>query len=192
MLFQYNPDTLSRTLRANVVGSGDADRSEALRFKGPPTETVHLEVEVDAADQLADGDSSAARHGILPALSRLELLIYPSSTLAIANEVLMAVGIIEVIPAEAPLTLLVWGTNRVLPVRLTSFTISEEAFDPNLNPIRAKVTFDLTVLTYQDLGLTSVGGALFMAHHIAKEALAREGGPASLAAAGSAALGIGR
>jgi len=133
---------------------------------------VKLDVELDAVDQLEAGDSTAEQLGLYPALSRLEILLYPSSSIVIANEVLTHLGVIEVIPAEAPLTLLVWGPKRVLPVRLTSFTITEEAFDPNLNPIRAKVSLELAVLSYDDLGLLSIGGALFMAHQIAKESFA--------------------
>jgi hypothetical protein len=188
VLFQYNPDTLTRTLRVRAAGS-EADKSEALRLVGPPDETIRLEVEIDAADQLADGDAEAVELGVYPALSRLELLLYPSATLTIANEALTRLGLIEVIPPEAPLTLLVWGPKRVLPVRLSGFTITEEAFDPNLNPIRAKVALDLAVLNYHDLGLVSVGGALFMAHQIAKEAMAKRGTPTSLSAVGTATLG---
>ena len=103
---------------------------------------------------------------------------------------LAAAGVIEVVAPEAPLTLLVWGPKRVLPVRMNGFTITEEAFDPNLNPIRAKVSLDLMVLNYHDLGLVSVGGALFMAHQIAKETMAKLDQPAGLAAAGATTLGI--
>jgi hypothetical protein len=100
--------------------------------------------------------------------------------------------VIEVVAPEAPLTLLVWGPKRVLPVRMTGFTITEEAFDPNLNPIRAKVSLDLMVLNYHDLGLLSVGGAVFMAHQIAKETMAKRDQPTSLSAVGTTTLGIGR
>jgi hypothetical protein len=190
VIFQYNPDTLTRTIRVSAAGR-EGDKSEALRLKGPPDATVRLEVEVDAADQLEQGDRAAGELGVYPALSRLELLLYPSSNVVIANEVLSALGVIEVVAPEAPLTLLVWGPKRVLPVRMTGFTITEEAFDPNLNPIRAKVGLDLMVLNYHDLGLISVGGALFMAHQIAKEAMAKRDLPTSLAAAGATTLGIG-
>ena len=190
VIFQYNPDTLTRTIRVSAAGR-EGDKSEALRLKGPPDETVRLEVEIDAADQLEQGDRAASELGVYPALSRLELLLYPSSTLVIANEVLTALGVIEVVAPEAPLTLLVWGPKRVLPVRLTGFTITEEAFDPNLNPIRAKVALDLAVLNYHDLGLVSIGGALFMAHQIVKEAMAKQDLPTSLSAAGATTLGIG-
>lgn len=190
VVFQYNPDTLTRTIRVSAA-SHEADKSEALRLKGPPDETVRLDVEIDAIDQLEQGDEAARQLGVYPALSRLELLLYPGSTTVIANEVLAALGVIEVVAPEAPLTLLVWGAKRVLPVRMNGFTITEEAFDPSLNPIRAKVSLDLMVLNYHDLGLVSVGGALFMAHQIAKEAMAKQDQPASLAAAGATTLGIG-
>lgn len=190
VLFQYNPDTLTRTLRVRAAGN-EADKSEALRLAGPPDESIRLDVEIDAADQLADGDAEAAELGVHPALSRLELLLYPGAKLVIANEALTRLGVIEVIPPEAPLTLLVWGPKRVLPVRLNGFTITEEAFDPNLNPIRAKVSLDLQVLNYHDLGLISVGGALFMAHQLAKESMAKAGTPTSLSAVGTSTLGIG-
>lgn len=190
VVFQYNPDTLTRTIRVSAAGH-EGDKSEALRLKGPPDETVRLDVEIDATDQLEQGDEAAEQLGVYPALSRLELLLYPSSTAVIANEILAAAGVIEVVAPEAPLTLLVWGPKRVLPVRMNGFTIAEEAFDPNLNPIRAKVSLDLMVLSYHDLGLVSVGGALFMAHQIVKETMAKQDQPASLAAAGATTLGIG-
>jgi Contractile injection system tube protein len=190
VIFQYNPDTLTRTIRVSAA-SHEGDKTEALRLKGPPDETVRLDVEIDAIDQLEQGDEAAEQLGVYPALSRLELLLYPSSTTVIANEILAAAGVIEVVAPEAPLTLLVWGPKRVLPVRMNGFTIAEEAFDPNLNPIRAKVSLDLMVLNYQDLGLVSVGGALFMAHQIVKETMAKQDQPASLAAAGATTLGIG-
>lgn len=189
IVFQYNPETMTRTLAARTTG-GDADRGEALRLKGPPEENITLKVEIDAADQLEQGQVIAGTMGIYPVLASLEMLIYPKSALTIANEVLAAVGVIEVIPPEAPLTLFVWGVKRVLPVRLTTFSITEEAYDPNLNPIRASVNLGLRVLTYQDLGLLSVGGALFMAHQIIKEVMATINGVSTIAGtAASAASG---
>ena len=99
-------------------------------------------------------------------------MVYPKSAIVIANTALSLVGTIEVIPVEAPMTLFVWGPQRVLPVRVTSFSITEEAHDQLLNPIRAKVELSLAVLSYQDLPLLSVGRVLFLAHHIVKEVMA--------------------
>jgi hypothetical protein len=78
----------------------------------------------------------------------------------------------EIVPPEAPLTLFVWGPQRVLPVRVTSIGITEEAYDPLLNPIRAKVDLSLLVLSYYDLKSTNPGHMLFLAHQIAKEVMA--------------------
>jgi hypothetical protein len=72
----------------------------------------------------------------------------------------------------APLALFVWSKTRVLPVRLTDFSITEEAFDPTLNPIRAKVSLGMRVLNTNDLGFDNQGGNLFMAYHQQKERLA--------------------
>lgn len=181
IVFQYNPDTLTRTLTAQTSG-GDADKGESMRLKGPPQETIKLDLEIDAADQLEQAKAPTTTMGLYPTLASLEMLLYPKSRLVIANEVLMQAGMIEIVPHEAPLTLFAWGLKRVLPVRLTSFSITEEAFDPNLNPIRAKVSLDMRVLNYQDLGLASVGGALFMAHQAAKETMATISGGGAIAA----------
>ena len=183
VVFQYNPDTLTRTISAQTTG-GD-DQGEALRIKGPPEETIRLDVEIDATDQLELAEAPAAAIGLHPTLAALEMLLYPKSSLVIANEVLARFGVIEVIPPEAPLTLFVWGERRVLPVRLTDLSITEEAYDPALNPIRAKIGLSLRVLTYQDLGLPSIGGALFMAQQISKEVMATLGAPGTVAAAAS-------
>jgi hypothetical protein len=180
IIFQYNPDTMTRTLTAQTTGSDTADKGEALRLKGPPRETIKVDVEIDAADQLEVADATATTVGLHPTLASLEMLLYPKSALAIANEALAAVGVIEVIPAEAPLTLFVWGAMRTLPVRLDEFSITEEAFDTILNPIRAKVSLSLQVLNYQDLGLASVGGALFMVHQVAKEVMATISGVSTI------------
>jgi hypothetical protein len=136
--FQYNPETLTRTLEAQTAGGEGADRSEALRLKGAPVETIKLDVELDATDQLERGDPTATSSGIYPQLSALEMLIYPSTAVVIANTILLAFGTIEVLPPSGPFTLFVWGPKRVLPVRVQEFSITEEAYDTNLNPIRAK------------------------------------------------------
>jgi hypothetical protein len=174
IIFQYNPDTLTRTLQPQGM-TGEGDRSEVTRLKGAPVETIKLEIEIDATDQLEQGDPQATRLGIYPQLSALEMLLYPKSSLVIANTRLMAVGTIEVIPPTAPFTLFIWGAKRVLPVRITDFSITEEAYDINLNPIRAKSSLGLRVLSYSDLSITNPNYHLFLAHQIVKETMATIG-----------------
>lgn len=186
IIFQYNPETMTRSLQAQALGGAEGDKSEALRLKGAPIETISLNVEIDATDQLEKGDGIAGSLGIYPQLSALEMLIYPKSAVVITNTALMLAGTIEVVPPVAPFTLFVWGPKRVLPVRITSFSITEEAYDPNLNPIRAKVALGLRVLTYSDLSVLHPGYYVFLAHQVVKETMAVIG---SLNGMGGAAEG---
>lgn len=180
ILFQYNPDTLTRTLQPQMGAEG-GDRSEQLRLKGAPQETIKLNIELDATDRLEADEATAKEMGIYPQLSALEMLVYPKSALVIANTVLLALGTIEVIPPMAPLTIFVAGPKRVLPVKVKEFTITEEAHDVNLNPIRAKVDLSLEVLTYSTLPLSHPGYSLFLAHQVAKEVMATIGSTGNLA-----------
>ena len=154
IVLQYNPDTLSRTLQVQGVGAEGGDRSEALRLKGPPVETLKVDAEIDAADQLEfpDQNPTATKFGIHPQLAALEIIVYPTSAQLLANNNLARSGTLEIAPMQAPLTLFVWSKSRVLPVRLTEFSITEEAFDPMLNPLRAKVSLGMRVLSVNDLG----------------------------------------
>ncbi len=170
---QYNPDTLTRTLQVQSVGEG-ADRSEALRIKGPPIETIKLDAEIDATDQLEfpDQNPEVAQFGIHPQLAALETIVYPTSRQLQENNNLAQAGTLEILPMQAPLTLFIWSKNRILPVRLTDFSITEEAFDTSLNPIRAKVSLGMRVLSINDLGFTHKGGVLYMNYQQNKERLA--------------------
>lgn len=169
---QYNPDSLSRTLQIKGVGAEGGDRSEALRLKGPPVETLKLDAEIDATDQLEVANSQATRLGLHPQLAALETIVYPLSSQLSANNSMAAGGTLEITPMETPLTLFIFGANRILPVRLTEFSITEEAFDVALNPIRAKVSLGLRVLSVDDLGFNHKGGNLFMSYLQQKERLA--------------------
>ena len=173
IVFQYNPDTLTRRLEARSTGGGEnADRAEAFRLTGPPKETITLSLEFDATDQLEQANPVAVASGVHTQLAALEMLLFPASARVVKNAGLAAGGNLEIIPPEAPLTLFVWGPARVVPVRITGFSVTEEAFDQLLNPIRAKVDLTLNVLSYHDLKLGTPGYNLYLAHHIAKEVLA--------------------
>jgi hypothetical protein len=174
IVLQYNPDTLTRTLQAEAVGGEAGDRLEALRLKGAPVETIKLEAELDVTDQLEfpEQNPNAVQLGLHPQLAALETIVYPSSSDVQTNLDLAAFGTIEIAPTEAPLPLFVWSKNRVVPVRLTEFSITEEAFDTSLNPIRAKVSLGMRVLNVNDLGVGEKGTSIFMTYHRQKERLA--------------------
>jgi hypothetical protein len=73
---------------------------------------------------------------------------------------------------ESALTVFVWNKNRITPVRITDLSITEEAFDPQLNPIRAKVSLGMRVLNVNDVGFLTPAGALYMIYQITKEGMA--------------------
>jgi hypothetical protein len=186
---QYNPDTLTRTLQVQATGES-GDRSEAMRLRGAAVESIKLEAEVDASDRLADPEANpdAVALGIHPELAALEALVHPRADDLQANDALAAAGVLEVLPLESPLTLFVWSKQRVVPVRVTDLSVTEEAFDVALNPIRAKVSLSLRVLSVDDLGFGHRGGTLFMAYLRAKESLAGRAGAVELSALGVEAL----
>lgn len=182
-IFQYNPDSVTRTLQAQTTGGDTGNRSEPQRLKGPPTENIRMEVEIDATDQLETG-GIATGVGIYPQLAAMEMLLYPKMLTVITNTVLLAAGTIEVVPPEGPFTLFIWGPQRVVPVRLTEFTITEEAHDSNLNPIRAKVSLGLRILNYNDFPIDHPGFAMFLVHQGVKEVMAVIGSVGNVASFG--------
>ena len=182
---QYNPDTLTRSLQPQGQGEG-GDRSEALRLKGPPVETIKVEIEIDATDLMERGDSTAADVGIHPTLAALETMVYPDSGALQTNDGLLNAGTLEIVPPESPLALFVWSKNRVVPVRVTEMSITEEAFDAKLNPIRAKVSLGMRVLSINDLEFSHKGAGIYMVYQQQKEQLAQKA-----AAANFSTFGIG-
>jgi len=188
---QYNPDSLSRTLQIQAVQGGqDGTRVDALRLRGPAVETIKLEAELDASDQLEfpDKHPNAVQFGLHPQLAQLEMLINPTVETLLADDAMASVGTLEIIPLEQPLTLFVWSKSRVVPIRLTDFSVTEEAFDPNLNPIRAKVSLGMRVLSVDDLGFSHPGGHLFMSYLTNKEQLATKARSAAISVLGLGGL----
>lgn len=178
--FQYNPDSLSRTIAPRAAGAAGGDRLEGLRLTGPPVETMKIDIEIDATDWLERPDSNpdAVANGIVPQLADLEMMVTPASADLEAANRLAGTGTIEVLPLPSPLLLLVLGSNRTLPVRINEFSIVEEAFDVNLNPIRARVSLGMRLLSSDDLAYGSKGAELFMVALKRREQLARRKAPA--------------
>lgn len=172
---QYNPDSLSRTLQIQAVQGGqDGTRVDALRLRGPAVETIKVDAELDATDQLEfpQQNPNAVQFGLQPQLAQLEMLVNPTVETLFSDDAIANAGQLEIIPLQQPLTLFVWSKSRVVPVRITDFSITEEAFDPNLNPIRAKVSLGLRVLNVDDLGFSHPGGHIFMTYLSNKQQLA--------------------
>ena len=188
---QYNPDSLTRSYQVQGAGGdGGAERAQPFRLKGPAIETIKVEAEIDATDALEqpDQNANAVQFGITPQLAVLEGLINPTSADLLAHNALAQTGTLEIVPPAAPLVLFVWSASRVVPVRVTEFAVTEEAFDPALNPMRAKINLGLRVMSTDDLGFDNRGGGIFINHLRTREALAGKIGAASLQSLGLSSL----
>jgi hypothetical protein len=188
---QYNPDSLSRTLQIQAVqGAQDGVRVDALRLRGPAVETIKIDAELDATDQLEFPQQFpvTAQFGLHPQLAQLEMLVNPTVSALLADDSMANAGRLEIIPLQQPLTLFVWSRSRVVPVRLTDFSVTEEAFDPNLNPIRAKVSLGLRVLSIDDVGFSHPGGHIFMSYLTNKQQLASKATSVALSVLGLGGL----
>lgn len=179
IVLQYNPAELTRALshRAGPPNTGEQGeaRADVQRVQGPPVETIRLTITLDAADQLeAPGTHPVTvARGLHPALAALELLMYPKASQILLNRTLAKAGSPQVQYDTIPVALFIWGPARVVPVRLNSFSITEQAFDQVLNPIRAEVELDMRVLTYMEFEEESIGFAAYLATQAQKEAMAR-------------------
>lgn len=182
---QYNPDTITRSFQVRGVGGDSAEFSESLRLRGPALETIKLEAEIDATDRLEAAATSSVESSLHARIAQLEGLVNPAAATLRANAAEAAAGSIEIVAMQTPLTLFIWSKSRVLPVRITELSVTEEAFDTELNPLRAKVSLGMRVLSVDDVGAQSRAGALFLANLEQKEQFA-----ARLAGTPLSALGI--
>lgn len=177
--FQYNPATMKRTLAAREAPEGGDEgadgaptREQAGRVGGPPVETISFTAELHAADQLEAGDPVVEEHGLHTALAALELLLHPSLADERAVAEALERGEVQAANAPTPFVLLVWGKSRVVPVRLTGYSVSEEAFDTRLNPIHARADLTLQVVVAQELPDSHIGRDAYAAYRQQKESLA--------------------
>lgn len=174
--FQYNPDTLKRTLQPSTVGGQSGGHSETVRFSGAPTEVFSVNAELEAFDDLPTPAQNAAAtsDGIYPLLYALETLIYPPSSQVQQGIQLLGAGTLEIAPILTPPALFVWGPKRVAPVVVQGLEIVEQAFDTQLNPLRAVVTLTLRVVSYSDV-VASSSVATYLKYQEGKEKLALKG-----------------
>jgi hypothetical protein len=174
-IFQYNPETLTHAwTQPKPAGQqeGGGGQSDPLAVRGSPGESFNFTIAMDATDEIADGNpvsgGLAKVSGIYSRLAALEMLIFPSGnggggllatvSAAVGNAAGLSPGGSaggaanrQVPVARMPIVLFVWGPGRILPVRVTSLSITEKLYDAALNPTHAEATIGLQVLTPEDL-----------------------------------------
>lgn len=188
IVLQYNPAELKRQLEPDFEKIGDTPTGTNL-LAGPATETIEMTARISAVDQLQANDPTAIAFGIYPQLATLELMMFPSASSIIQGLAEMALGVLEIVPPETPLTVFVWGPQRVLPVQITSYNVKETMHDTLLNPIDAEVTLAMKVLTYQDFQPSQLGYFIYLANLAERELMSTLGTVQSGASVISGALG---
>jgi len=150
IVFQYNPETLSRTMRPWQPPAGQEGLPNNRAQPFDPEESFSVTLELDATDGLEEGAAVAVAYGVADRIAALEMLLYPVDDQgSVLGQALGSLGgLTSYVPrGSVPVVLFVWGPGRILPVRLTSFSVDEQAFSPTLFPLRATVTVGLQVLT---------------------------------------------
>ncbi len=170
VVFQYNPDEVTREVAPRQAGGGGTG-ADISRLRGAPSQTISFTLDLDAGDNVGEGRPLAAA-GVRARLAALELMLHPTLAEAISSTAMQAAGTIEILPPTAPLIILTLGPRLTVPVTLQTLSITEQAFGPDLTPIRATVRVTAKVLTYSDLPVTHPGHALYLVHQATAEAAA--------------------
>ena len=165
IIFQFNPETITHTW-TQPESSGDF--SNPLAVKGTPAESFSLTIAMDANDMIADGsraaEAIAVTSGIYSRLAALEMLQYPVSpsdslfatVSSAANVSISGEKVVrDVTVSEVPTVLFVWGPERIVPVRVTTLTITETLYDSFLSPTHAEAQLELSVLIPEELDALS-------------------------------------
>ena len=150
--FQYNPESMTRGFQQQYPTYYSAYTNPEPFPSLPPLETFQVAIELDASDQLDSAHASdlVVTAGLRPVLAALELLMYPKSQVIQQTDQDAQSGKSSTTKVQTSTVLLVWGA-RVLPVRITSFSVTEQAFDNLLNPILARVDLGMTTLSDEEL-----------------------------------------
>jgi hypothetical protein len=184
VIFQFNPESLSRSLQIPPRPSGATQR-ETTQAGEKTFERISFKAHFSAANLLNDDKALARLFGIGPQLCALEKMVLPSSKLAgLIGKAIDAIGDAlgvgggddepaQPIPREKyPRILFIWGLTRVLPVTIDSMTISELEYDALLNPLRAEVDIALSVIAVDQCSDDALAKGALDYTTIAKEAQA--------------------
>ena len=174
VVFQYNPESITHAWTAATAATAAKPGASPTAVDHVPGETFSFKLSLDAHDSIADGNTNPVAAGLAMAtgvstrVAALEMLQYPTDAFAGSGLVgtvsasISSAGVsitagggaaakTKVPQAEVPTVLFVWGPQRIVPVRVTSLSITEMLYDALLNPTRADVSITLTVMTPEQL-----------------------------------------
>jgi hypothetical protein len=164
VVFQFNPTQISRTpaVQRRPQPCTYSGATSAKQQPCPPSESMNFTLRIDATDLLAQGNPITATRGILPTLSALEMLMVPRTSPSLSLLSLSgSSGSHQSPPSSLPTVLFFWGPYRILPVAITSLSVTETEYDTLLNPVRADVSVNLEVLQPSQLAGDKIGNAAY-------------------------------
>jgi hypothetical protein len=159
IVFQYNPESLTRKFKPYENPTGkDGTPDNAPRSKPyDPEEEIDIVIEFDATDELEQPLEHPVTlvSGVADRIAAMEMLLYPADEIGLLSSVVNTLaGVLGIsggfeVPKhrETAVVLFTWGPGRILPIKIASFSVEEQAFNASLYPIRAKVTVGMHVLT---------------------------------------------
>jgi hypothetical protein len=153
--FQYNPATLRRTIHPyNPPQLDDSGRSILAPSSQPadPQQEISMEIELDASDELDQDDTLAGQFGVAHRIAAIESLLFVGENLLSALLSLIPGVPTGAMRSSVPIVFFVWGIGRILPVRITSYSIEEQLFLTSLFPSQAKIQLSMQVLTSSMFG----------------------------------------
>lgn len=191
IVFRINPETITHAWTEAASPpppqpkpNEPAVHISALAVTGNPGESFTFTLMLDSDEQLFDissdavGAALATASGVYTRLGALELLQFPSppssgglvggvsaASSAAAQAASSGDSASQTVPtSQVPVVLFAWGPLRIMPVRVTAFSVNEKLFDELLNPTHAEAAITLSVLTPQDLAdVPSPMGGIAMA-----------------------------
>lgn len=154
VLFQYNPQKITHSITPynpyEVDKAGRGAQGPMVQPYDPP-QSFSLSLELDASDDMEQDSKVAIRWGVADRLAALKKLNYASKGLL--GDLLQSAKLLAGDPhckverSTVPIVLFIWGPGRVLPIRVTSFSVEETLYTPKLFPLHATVSLGLEVLT---------------------------------------------
>lgn len=171
-VFQYNPESMTHTwTQPQPPGKPGVEANNPLAVPGLPGETFQFTIFLDSDDDTVSKvprlQQTAQQSGVGARLAALEMLLYPVASTQSSGGSGELVGTASASSSSStsptwslpnstlPVVLFFWNPNRVVPVRVTTLTITETLYDANLNPTHAQAQLGLRVLTPKELAATN-------------------------------------
>lgn len=172
--FQFNPDSLRRKLQPKMVGGNSESHATPLYYTGPPVETMDVRLEISAAENETELTwKQVARYGVRPMIAAIEMAFYPDlKSIERAAQQLKS-GMMEIGVYQVPLIVFDWGEFCRAPVKLTSYSVTEQQFNKALVPVLATVDLSMQVLSAEDVAIDDPAYPIYLAYQRQKDTMAK-------------------